>query len=62
MTDTNVQFPDISRFSVVDDVQNPRQLIDVLDTAKRLPRFPAAKAHLLDGLAAERASSALDVG
>jgi ubiquinone/menaquinone biosynthesis C-methylase UbiE len=62
MLDTNVQFPDVSRFSAVDDVENPRQLIDVLDAVKRLPGFPAAKARLLDGLEPERASSALDVG
>ena len=62
MTDTNVQFPDVSRFSAVDEVESPQQLIDVLDVAKRLPGFPAAKAQLLDRLRPELASSALDVG
>lgn len=62
MTDTNIQFPDISRFSAVDDAEAPQRLIDVLDVAKRLPGFVAAKAQLLDRLGAERAWSALDVG
>ena len=31
MTDTNVQFPDVSRFSAVDEVENPQHLIDVLE-------------------------------
>jgi len=61
-TDTNVQFPDVSRFSAVDEVENPQHLIDVLDVAKRLPGFPAAKAQLLGQLRPERASSAVDVG
>jgi ubiquinone/menaquinone biosynthesis C-methylase UbiE len=62
MTDTNVQSPDVSRFSAVDEVEEPQQLIEVLDVAKRLPGFPAAKAQLLDRLLTEHASSALDVG
>lgn len=62
MTDTDVEFPDVSRFSAVDEVERPRQLIEVLDVAKRLPGFPAAKAQLLDRLGPERASSAIDVG
>ena len=62
MTDTDFQSPDVSRFSAVDDIENPRQLIEVLDVAKRLPGFPAAKAQLLDQLAPEHAASALDVG
>ena len=40
----------------------PQRLIEVLDAAKRLPGFAAAKAHLLDRLGPHRASSALDVG
>jgi SAM-dependent methyltransferase len=62
MTDTPAQFADVSRFTAVDDAADPQQLIDVLDAAKRLPGFPAAKAQLLDLLEPERASSALDVG
>ena len=62
MTDTNVHFPDVSRFSAVDDIEDPQQLIDVLDVAKRLPGFGAAKTQLLDRLGADGASSALDVG
>lgn len=58
----NVQSPDVSRFSAVDEVEDPQQLIEVLDKAKRLPGFPAAKAQLLDQLLIDRASSALDVG
>jgi ubiquinone/menaquinone biosynthesis C-methylase UbiE len=62
MTDTSFQFPDVGRFSAVDEVENPEQLIEVLDVAKRLPGFPAAKALLLDRLLTDRAESALDVG
>jgi ubiquinone/menaquinone biosynthesis C-methylase UbiE len=62
MTDTDLQFPDVSRFSAVDDVEDPHQLIDVLDVAKRLPGFAVAKTQLLDRLDADGASSALDVG
>ena len=62
MTDTKVQFPDVSRFSAVDETLRPQQLIEVLDVAKQLPGFPAAKAQLLDGLEPEHASSAIDVG
>jgi ubiquinone/menaquinone biosynthesis C-methylase UbiE len=62
MSDTNVQYPDVSRFSAVDEVEHPQQLIEVLDVAKRLPGFPAAKAQLLDGLDPNRAASAIDVG
>ena len=62
MSDTKVQLPDVSRFSAVDETENPHQLIEVLDVAKRLPGFPAAKAQLLDRLLTDRASSALDVG
>lgn len=62
MTDTNLRSPDVSRFSAVDEVEDPQQLIEVLDVAKRLPGFPAAKAQLLDRLMTERAASALDVG
>ena len=62
MNDTKVQLPDVSRFSAVDETENPHQLIEVLDVAKRLPGFPAAKAQLLDRLLTDRASSALDVG
>jgi ubiquinone/menaquinone biosynthesis C-methylase UbiE len=62
MSDTNVQYPDVSRFSAVDELERPQQLIEVLDVAKRLPGFPAAKAQLLDGLEPERAASAIDVG
>jgi len=62
MTDTTVQSPDVSRFSAVDDVENPQQLIELLDVAKRLPGYPAAKAQLLDRLRPEHASSAVDVG
>jgi ubiquinone/menaquinone biosynthesis C-methylase UbiE len=62
MTDTNAHLPDVSRFSAVDEVERPQQLIEVLDVAKRLPGFPAAKSQLLDRLGPERASSALDVG
>jgi ubiquinone/menaquinone biosynthesis C-methylase UbiE len=62
MTDTNVRFADVSRFSAVDEAAYPKRLIEVLDVAKRLPGFPAAKAQLLDQLEAESASSALDVG
>ena len=62
MTDTSVQFPDVSGFSSVDEAENPQALIEVLDTAKRLPGFPAAKAELLDWLEPERATPALDVG
>ena len=61
MTDTNVQFPDVSRFASV-DTTDAQQLIDVLDVAKRLPGFSEAKAELLGRLGVERASSALDVG
>jgi len=62
MTDTKVQFPDVSRFSAVDEIERPQQLIEVLDIAKRLPGFPRAKAQLLDRLEPEHASSAIDVG
>jgi len=62
MTDTNVQFPDVSRFSAVDEIERPQQLIEVLDIAKRLPGFPEAKVQLLDRLEPEHASSAIDVG
>jgi len=62
MTDTNVQSPDVSRFSTVDEVEDPQQLIEVLDVAKQLPGFPPGKAELLDRLLIEHASSALDVG
>jgi ubiquinone/menaquinone biosynthesis C-methylase UbiE len=62
MTDTHLQSPDVSRFSAVDEVEDPQQLIEVLDVAKRLAGFPAAKAQLLDRLLTERSSSALDVG
>ena len=62
MTDTNIQFPDVSRFSSVDQIEVPQQLIDVLDVAKRLRGFAEAKAQLLDHLGADVASSALDVG
>ena len=51
-----------ARFSAVEAGVNPQHLIDVLDVAKRLPGFPAAKAQLLDQLRPESASSALDVG
>lgn len=53
--------PGRSRFSAVDGPR-PQRLIEVLDAAKRLPGFAAAKAHLLDRLGPQRASSALDVG
>lgn len=62
MTDTKVQFQDISRFAAVDDIPDPQRLIDVLDVAKRLPGFAAAKAELLDELGVGRVSLALDVG
>ena len=62
MTDAELQSPDVSRFSAVDEVANPQQLIEVLEIAKRLPGFPAAKAQLLDRLLTEDATSALDVG
>jgi len=62
MTDTNVRFPDVSRFSAVDEAESPQDLIEVLDVAKQLPGFPAAKAQLLDRLAPELAASAVDVG
>ena len=62
MTDTKVQFPDVSRFSAVDEIDRPQQLIEVLDIAKRLPGFPEAKAQLLARLKPEHASSAIDVG
>jgi ubiquinone/menaquinone biosynthesis C-methylase UbiE len=62
MTDTNVHFPDVSRFSAVDEVERPQQLIEVLDVAKRLPGFSAAKTQLLDWLGPEHASAAIDVG
>jgi ubiquinone/menaquinone biosynthesis C-methylase UbiE len=62
MTDTKVQFPDVSRFSAVDEIERPQQLIEVLDIAKRLPGFPEAKAQLLARLKPEHASSAIDVG
>ena len=62
MTDARVQSPDVSRFSAVDDTEDPQHLIDVLDVAKRLPGFAPAKAQLLDQLGVECASSALDVG
>jgi ubiquinone/menaquinone biosynthesis C-methylase UbiE len=62
MTDTNARFADVSRFSEVDESADPMRLIEVLDVAKRLPGFPAAKAQLLNQLGAERASLALDVG
>jgi ubiquinone/menaquinone biosynthesis C-methylase UbiE len=62
MTDTKVQFPDVSRFSAVDEIESPQQLIEVLDIAKRLPGFPEAKAQLLDRLEPEHALSAIDVG
>jgi ubiquinone/menaquinone biosynthesis C-methylase UbiE len=62
MSDTNVQYPDVSRFSAVDEVERPQQLIEVLDVAKRLPGFPAAKAQLLDGLQPQLGGSAIDVG
>lgn len=61
MTDSHVQFPDVSRFSAVDSA-DAQQLIDVLDIAKRLSGFSEAKAQLLDQLGVERAASALDVG
>jgi ubiquinone/menaquinone biosynthesis C-methylase UbiE len=62
MTNTEVQLPDVSRFSAVDEAENPQQLIEVLDVAKRLPGFPAAKTQLLDRLLTDQALSALDVG
>lgn len=62
MTYTNVQFPDVSRFSEVDGIGDPQQLIDVLDVAKRLPGFAAAKSQLHERLGADGAESALDVG
>jgi ubiquinone/menaquinone biosynthesis C-methylase UbiE len=62
MTDTEVQLPDVSRFSAVDETEDPQQLIEILDVAKRLPGFPAAKAELLDRLLTDQTSSALDVG
>lgn len=62
MTDTNLQSPDVSRFSAVDHIADPQQLIDVLDVAKRLPGFAGAKTQLLERLGADGASSALDVG
>ena len=62
MTDPDLRYPDVSRFSAVDEALRPQQLIEVLDVAKQLPGFPAAKAQLLDGLEPERACSAIDVG
>jgi len=62
MTDTNVHFSDVSRFADVDRTEDPQQLIDVLDVAKRLPGFATAKTDLLEHVRANGASSALDVG
>ena len=51
---------DASRFGAVDRVFDPAALIALLDGAK--PMFRAAKTVLLDRLALEHASAALDVG
>ena len=62
MTETNVETPEVSHFSTVDEVEDPEQLIDFLDVAKALPGIRAAKTDILDRLQPKRASSALDVG
>ena len=51
---------DASKFGAVDRVFDPAALIALLDGAK--PMFRAAKSVLLDRLALEQASAALDVG
>ena len=54
--------PDFNRFSTVDQVGDPQQLIAFLDVAKALPDILAAKAEILERLEPGSASSALDVG